>query len=60
MVEIAGEPITQAELVLTRQAIEQGHKPTDEIEAGFDDRQLCSGRGSGAGDVHGGHAKNKI
>ena len=53
VIEIGDQAITEAEFMLTGQAMQQGNKPTDQIEAGFDDRQLTAGDG-GAGIAAGG------
>ena len=38
VIEMADQPITKAESVLAGQTLQQGHKPADQVEAGFDDR----------------------
>jgi hypothetical protein len=47
VIEMADQSITEAESVLPGQALQQGHKPADQVEAGFDDRQLAAAGGAG-------------
>jgi len=47
VIEMADQSITKAESVLAGQALQQGHKPADQVEAGFDDRQLAAAGGAG-------------
>jgi hypothetical protein len=55
VIEMADQPITEAEPVLAGQALQQGHKPADQIKAGFDDWQLAAAGGAGVGaNGHGG------
>ena len=42
VIEMADQPITETESVLPGQTLQQGHKPADQVEAGFDDRQLAA------------------
>ena len=49
VIEMADQPVTEAESVLAGQALQQGHKPADQIKAGFDDRQLAAAGGAGVG-----------
>ena len=45
--------------MLTRQTLQQGHKPADQAETGFDDRQFAAAVG-GAGVGGNGHGFEKI
>jgi hypothetical protein len=45
VIEIGDQAIAKAEFMLAGQAMQQGNKPVDQIEAGFDDRQLSAGDG---------------
>jgi hypothetical protein len=50
VIEMADQPITETESVLAGQTLQQGHKPADQVKAGFDDRQfaaVCRGVGVG-------------
>ena len=54
VIEMADQPITEAEPVLAGQVLQQGHKPADQIKAGFDDRQLAVAREGVGRNGHGG------
>jgi hypothetical protein len=49
VIEMADQSVTEAESMLARQALQQGHKPADQIKAGFNDWQLAAAGGAGVG-----------
>jgi hypothetical protein len=60
VIEMADQSVTEAESVLAGQALQQGHKPADQIKAGFNDWQLAAAGGAGVGgNGHGLCKKNR-